>query len=139
MTMKLGMCGFTIGADAYFRQFPVLEVQHTFYDPPPLKTLEGWRARAPAEFEFTIENGAVTMGAHPSPFGIDSARVPDVVAAILESGSIWSGLHMFSGAQTLDGLSPLDHIEPGGLVSAVDENLEALGRPLGIDADDDAL
>ena len=32
--MKLGMCGFTIGAAAYFKQFPVVEVQQTFYDPP---------------------------------------------------------------------------------------------------------
>lgn len=51
---------------------------------------------------FTLEQGEVTMGARASPFGIDSERVPDVVAAILESGSIWSGLHMFAGAQSLD-------------------------------------
>lgn len=51
---------------------------------------------------FTIENGAVTMGARASPFGIDSDRVPAVVEAILESGSSWSGLHMFAGAQCLD-------------------------------------
>ncbi len=50
----------------------------------------------------TIENGSVTMGAKASPFGIDSDRVPDVVAAILESGALWSGLHMFAGAQSLD-------------------------------------
>ena len=53
--MKLGMCGFTIGAAAYMKQFPVVEVQQTFYDPPPLATLEKWRARAPAEFEFTMK------------------------------------------------------------------------------------
>ena len=35
--MKLGMCGFTIGAAAYFKQFPVVELQQTFYDPPPLE------------------------------------------------------------------------------------------------------
>ena len=51
---------------------------------------------------FTIENGAVTMGSRASPFGIDSERVPAVVAAIIESGSAWSGLHMFAGAQSLD-------------------------------------
>jgi len=67
MAMKLGMCGFTIGADAYFRQFPVLEVQHTFYDPPPLKTLESWRAKAPADFEFTIKAWQVITHAGTSP------------------------------------------------------------------------
>ncbi len=55
MTMKLGMCGFTIGAAAYVKQFPVVEVQQTFYDPPPLKTIEKWRAQAPYAFEFTMK------------------------------------------------------------------------------------
>ena len=53
--MKLGMCGFTIGAAAYFKQFSVVEVQQTFYDPPPLSTLEKWRLQAPAGFEFTMK------------------------------------------------------------------------------------
>jgi uncharacterized protein YecE (DUF72 family) len=55
MTMKLGMCGFTIGAATYVKRFPVVEVQQTFYDPPPLATLEKWRANAPPDFEFTMK------------------------------------------------------------------------------------
>ncbi|MEP6509510.1 MAG: DUF72 domain-containing protein, partial [Gemmatimonadales bacterium] len=55
MTLKLGMCGFTVGAAAYFKQFRVVEIQHTFYDPPQLSTLEKWRAQAPADFEFTMK------------------------------------------------------------------------------------
>jgi uncharacterized protein YecE (DUF72 family) len=53
--MKLGLCGFTIGAAAYVKRFPVVEVQQTFYDPPPLKTLEKWRQQAPPDFEFTMK------------------------------------------------------------------------------------
>ena len=55
MTLKLGLCGYTIGAAAYVKQFPVVEVQQTFYDPPALPTLEKWRAQAPASFEFTMK------------------------------------------------------------------------------------
>ena len=55
MAMKLGMCGFTIGAAAYYRKFDVVEVQQTFYDPPPPATLERWRAQAPPDFEFTMK------------------------------------------------------------------------------------
>lgn len=55
MTLKLGMCGFTIGAAAYYKQFPVVEVQQTFYDPPPLATMQKWRTQAPADFEFTMK------------------------------------------------------------------------------------
>lgn len=66
--MKLGMCGFTIGAAAYFRQFPVVEVQQTFYDPPPLETLAKWRRQAPAGFEFTMKAWQVIthLGASPT-------------------------------------------------------------------------
>jgi uncharacterized protein YecE (DUF72 family) len=55
MAIKLGMCGFTIGAAAYFRQFKVVEVQQTFYDPPPRETLARWRQDAPPDFEFTMK------------------------------------------------------------------------------------
>ena len=55
MNLKLGLCGFTIGARAYFKRFRVVEVQQTFYDPPPPTTLEKWRAEAPEDFEFTMK------------------------------------------------------------------------------------
>jgi uncharacterized protein YecE (DUF72 family) len=53
--IRLGMCGFTIAAAAYYRRFRAVEVQQTFYDPPPLATLQRWRAEAPADFEFTLK------------------------------------------------------------------------------------
>ena len=55
MSIKVGLCGFTIGAAQYVKQFQVVEVQQTFYDPPPAATLERWRARAPEPFEFTMK------------------------------------------------------------------------------------
>ena len=53
--VRLGLCGFTIGATAYFRQFRLVEVQQTFYDPPADATLARWRRQAPPRFEFTIK------------------------------------------------------------------------------------
>ena len=55
MTVNVGLCGFTIGAAAYFETFRVLEVQQTFYDPPAATALERWRAQAPPAFEFTMK------------------------------------------------------------------------------------
>ena len=55
MTIKVGLCGFTIGAAAYYERFPVVEVQQTFYDPPPAATIERWRVQAPPRFEFTMK------------------------------------------------------------------------------------
>ena len=53
--MKVGLCGFTIGAAAYYKSFDVVEVQQTFYDPPPADTLRRWRDQAPHGFEFTMK------------------------------------------------------------------------------------
>src|ERR1700750_487968 len=55
MTTKVGLCGFTIGAAAYYETFSVLEVQQTFYDPPAERVIERWRAQAPPDFEFTMK------------------------------------------------------------------------------------
>ena len=55
VAVHLGLCGFTIGADAYFREFRVVEVQQTFYEPPQNATLVRWRRRAPLRFEFTLK------------------------------------------------------------------------------------
>jgi hypothetical protein len=52
---RVGLCGWTISMSAYVRRFPVVEVQHTFYDPPSDAVLMRWRASAPPGFEFTIK------------------------------------------------------------------------------------
>jgi uncharacterized protein YecE (DUF72 family) len=55
MITKVGLCGFTIGAAAYFETFSVVEVQQTFYDPPAERVVERWRLQAPDSFEFTLK------------------------------------------------------------------------------------
>ncbi|HEX7149890.1 MAG TPA: DUF72 domain-containing protein [Thermoanaerobaculia bacterium] len=55
MTIKIGLCGFTMSAAEYFETFPVLEIQQTFYEPPALTTLRRWREQAPEGFEFTMK------------------------------------------------------------------------------------
>lgn len=53
--IKVGTCGFGLAKSAYAHAFSCVEIQNTFYQPPQLKTLEGWRAQMPAEFEFTLK------------------------------------------------------------------------------------
>ncbi len=53
--IRVGCCGFALAHTVYFRRFPVIEVQQTFYHPPQIKTLERWRAQAPEDFEFTLK------------------------------------------------------------------------------------
>src|SRR3954452_13844602 len=51
----VGLCGFTMAFTDYVREFPVVEVQQTFYEPPADATLLRWRRRAPLRFEFTLK------------------------------------------------------------------------------------
>ena len=55
MNLRIGTSGFGIAKPEYFRTFPCVEIQHTFYQPPRISTLERWRADAPANFEFVLK------------------------------------------------------------------------------------
>ncbi|MEP6787498.1 MAG: DUF72 domain-containing protein [Acidobacteriota bacterium] len=54
--IKIGTCGFgRTKRPEYVKLLPVVEIQHTFYDPPEIKTLEKWRSDVPTDFEFTLK------------------------------------------------------------------------------------
>src|ERR687883_886951 len=53
--VRVGLCGFTMAFADYVREFPVVEVQQTFYEPPRDATLLRWRRQAPLRFEFTLK------------------------------------------------------------------------------------
>ncbi|KRE41612.1 hypothetical protein ASG74_11770 [Knoellia sp. Soil729] len=65
--MRVGLCGWTVAQAAYVRRFPVLEVQHTFYDPPSDAVLLRWRTQVPAGFEFTMKAWQVVTHESSSP------------------------------------------------------------------------
>lgn len=52
---RVGLCGWTISQQTYVQRFPLVEVQHTFYEPPDDRVLHRWRAQVPPRFEFTIK------------------------------------------------------------------------------------
>ncbi|MFY9618738.1 MAG: DUF72 domain-containing protein [Pyrinomonadaceae bacterium] len=52
---RIGTCGFGLAQASYSRAFSCVEIQHTFYQPPKLQTLERWRTLMPSEFEFVIK------------------------------------------------------------------------------------
>jgi uncharacterized protein YecE (DUF72 family) len=64
---RVGLCGWTIAQSAYVRRFAVLEVQHTFYDPPSDAVLTRWRTQVPAGFEFTMKAWQVVTHESSSP------------------------------------------------------------------------
>src|SRR6478672_5578160 len=77
---------------------------------------------------FAIEGGHITMGAKPSPFGVDSELAPALVQGLLEAGVDWRGLHMFTGAQCLNAAALSEAHK--GIVTCAGEIAREIDLPL---------
>ena len=53
--IKIGCCGYPVSMKKYFENFSLVELNTTFYQYPRISTVEGWRAKAPENFEFTVK------------------------------------------------------------------------------------
>ncbi|HKO96742.1 MAG TPA: DUF72 domain-containing protein [Pyrinomonadaceae bacterium] len=51
----VGTSGFGVARAKYVEVFSCVEVQHTFYQPPQISTLQRWRETAPPDFEFVLK------------------------------------------------------------------------------------
>jgi uncharacterized protein YecE (DUF72 family) len=67
MLIKIGCCGFPMKRRDYVAQFPVVEIQQTFYQPPRLDTARRWRQVLPPPFEFTVKAWQLITHAASSP------------------------------------------------------------------------
>ncbi len=63
----VGCCGFPGTRRAYYADFPVVELQSTFYQPPSLGTVARWRSEAPTSFRFTVKAWQIITHPHSSP------------------------------------------------------------------------
>ncbi|NWP15588.1 pyridoxal-dependent decarboxylase, exosortase A system-associated, partial [Escherichia coli] len=52
--------------------------------------------------DFELRGSGMKMGGRASPFGIESAQVPELVKLLRGEGAAWRGLHIFAGSQSLD-------------------------------------
>ncbi|MEM2970878.1 MAG: DUF72 domain-containing protein [Candidatus Bathyarchaeia archaeon] len=71
--IKVGCCGFPTSMKKYFEKFSLVELNNTFYQYPKEKTVEGWRIKAPENFEFTVK--AHQDISHKSKIKIDEASL----------------------------------------------------------------
>jgi len=53
--IKVGCCGFPISMKKYSENFSLVELNSTFYQYPRMETVEGWREKAPENFDFTVK------------------------------------------------------------------------------------
>lgn len=60
--IKIGTCGFPVAQKKYYKEFPCIEINSTFYQIPPIKTATRWKTDATKvnpEFEFIIKSWQV--------------------------------------------------------------------------------
>ncbi|MGC8793624.1 MAG: DUF72 domain-containing protein, partial [Bryobacteraceae bacterium] len=53
--LLVGCCGWAGARARYYEQFPVVELQETFYQLPSVSLVEKWRREAPSAFRFTLK------------------------------------------------------------------------------------
>lgn len=53
--IRVGCCGFPEARTLYYKHYPVVEIQQTFYQLPRSETAFKWRRDAPADFEFNMK------------------------------------------------------------------------------------
>ena len=87
---------------------------------------------------FSIDSHGLTLGARPTPFGIDAERVPSLVQHLLEADVDWRGLHVFAAAQCLDDSALIEAHKAiiacaGEICSKVDQPLPELNLGGGFD------
>lgn len=51
----VGTCGFVESHQKTFKDFSIVEIQQTFYQPPRIATVKRWREEAPDDFIFTLK------------------------------------------------------------------------------------
>lgn len=62
-----GCCGWTSARARYFREFPAIELQSTFYQPPSAALAEKWKRQAPDGFRFCMKAWQLITHAASSP------------------------------------------------------------------------
>jgi uncharacterized protein YecE (DUF72 family) len=65
--VHIGCSGFRSSRESYYAMLDSVEVQHTFYQPPQVSTLERWRAEAPRGFEFAVKAWQLITHTSSSP------------------------------------------------------------------------
>ncbi|HCS17433.1 MAG TPA: pyridoxal-dependent decarboxylase, exosortase A system-associated, partial [Erythrobacter sp.] len=51
--------------------------------------------------DFELKGSGMKMGGGPKPFGIDAARVPQLIKRVHAAGADFRGLPIFTGSQAL--------------------------------------
>lgn len=104
----VGVCGFPEARARLCRDLDLIEVQQTFYQPPPPETAARWRAEAPPGFVFTVKAWQLLTHEPASPT-YRRLREPLSRRALGECGGLrWNRITRMGWARTLAVARALD-------------------------------
>ena len=90
----IGCCGWAGAQEQYFSQFPLIEIQSTFYNPPAPKVAARWRTIAPPGFIFCIKAWQLITHSASSPtyrrlrHPIDTKR-REFFGSFIDTDGVW--------------------------------------------------
>jgi uncharacterized protein YecE (DUF72 family) len=90
----IGYCGWAGAQARYVSEYPAIEIQTTFYDPPAAKIAAKWRALAPPGFTFCIKAWQLITHTPSSPT-YRRLRTPvkpgdrDLLGSFRDTGQVW--------------------------------------------------
>jgi len=67
MRLFVGTCGIPRSRKEVFRELDAVEIQETFYNPPPIEKARSLRREAPEGFIFSVKAWQVITHTHDSP------------------------------------------------------------------------
>ncbi len=90
----VGCCGWSEGKARYFADFPAVEIQSTFYEPPSVALASKWRALAPDSFHFCVKAWQLITHTPTSPTyrRLKSKLSPDeceLVGSFRQTEQVW--------------------------------------------------
>lgn len=99
LRVRVGTCGFPEAQARLFREFDIVEVQQTFYQPPAVATAARWREQAPPGFVFTLK--AWQLLTHPPDSPTYRRLKEDLGARLARAGGFkWNAVTRMAWRRT---------------------------------------
>lgn len=138
MAVRVGLCGFTMAMADYPLHFPVVEIQHTFYDPPDGDVMRRWLVATGSSLEYTMKVWQLVTHAITSPTyrrmkrRIDPASNPGFFRASTAVEEGWQRSVRCAGVLAATGMlfqSPASFTPTPENVAAMRRFFERIERP----------
>ena len=114
--MKVGCCGFPVKREIYYKTFPAVEIQQTFYQLPRTDTGRRWKAEAPSDEEESIQEDLLYTRLHGRKgyrytySEIEMKELIEIGKPYPQTYILFNNVSMFEDAQRIKALLEYENI-----------------------------